>query len=213
MYGVFALVTILATAGVVHALGMGTLERWFGLARGLACVGILLVASALSGATRQARGDVVAQQDREAIWWDVDHATWARFWRREWRWRVGEAVVIGVGGTLIGAAWVGDPYFAAMYSVGIGVVRLVWVTRGSLTARRRVALRGNRLVIGGMPHVVRSDRIRLVSAGLVDEGELLVLEIRLRWPTRHGEMNEEVRVPVPRSERHHAELLVSWLLD
>jgi hypothetical protein len=154
--------------------------------------------------------------------WEVDAASWQRFWSAERRDRVAEAFGVWLGMTALGGgslalsrevSLAGAITFAAVFGAGLAALWFFWVTRGSRATVRLVEVSDTTLHLGGIAHVFRSDRIRLEGVRVLRDREPAALELTVSWPTRNGKRTEEIRAPVPADRLFEAEALSAALMS
>jgi hypothetical protein len=225
-----ALTATLACGGLLSAepvaMAFGAL---FGAASlGIGCGAYRQIRSGLEAA-RDASATATALQHEAATGtlghararWDVDAASWERFWSVERRDRVAEGFGLWLGMTVLGGGMLalsrevslaGAISFTAVFGAGLAALWFLWVTRASRATRRLVEVSDTTLYLGRMAHVFRSDRHRLEGARLLRDREPAALELTVSWPTRNGTQTEQIRAPVPPHRLDEVDALVAELL-
>ena len=159
---------------------------------------------------RETWPDARLPPDPLAIGWEVDDATWWRFWVTEARnapfgtiakWWPAVVVVWLAGGCCLGVVGV---------AAGVAA-RVLWHVRGALAVGRTVELRGDTLYIGGLPHTVRGGGQLLFVATVDRLRDPAALELVISQPGGAG-TSETLRAPVPADRLKDADVLVAWLL-
>jgi hypothetical protein len=173
-------------------------------------------ASRLTRQREAARGEV----GHTLVRYEVDPDTWRRFWRTERLDRAAEAVGIALGlgafgGLALASARAIGPCdaigFASAFGIGFSALWLVWVTRGGLTASRRVEVVDDTIHIGGVAHRYRSDRHTFLGARILRDRDPPALELSVSWPTRGGTVTEEIRAPIPADRLDEVEAVLGSL--
>lgn len=149
--------------------------------------------------------------------WTFAPGEWKAYMAAEWKRRVLEGVFLG--GLMALIAWTifrNEPEIPVLkLALGAGVVFfLVPVVRAAAVRHTdpsrpaEAVITPTAVLLNGRHHVLEDGRIRFVGVRRTELGSAPVLEFTVKSPTRRGEVNEQLRVPIPAGRESEANAVV-----
>ncbi|HYR07973.1 MAG TPA: hypothetical protein VEQ60_09400 [Longimicrobium sp.] len=150
--------------------------------------------------------------------WTYPAEEWRAYTEGEWRYRLWEAVglalLIGLVGGLIATWRTGESSYGSALLFGgfLGLLRL------GMASSQRIAntagpgyaiISPTAVLLNGTHHPLVSERRHFGGVRYASLDRPPVLEFTVKWKTRNGWMNEQIRVPIPAGREDEANAVVA----
>lgn len=159
------------------------------------------------------------------IRWTYNDEEWKEYTRKEFRYRIREAIILWVLLTGMGT-WLLADYrdmghltaFLSSFGLGAIVTFIRYLiannARNANSAKPgEVVISAKSILINGKYHTLNDEMKTMSKVKLLKDEKPLILEFSVNWNTRKGPTNEQIRVPVPEGKTEDAQKLVKLFYD